>query len=113
MQRIEFDVTTGEKRVVQLTPDEVAAIQAGIAAGTGYVPQEVTRFQARAALLQAGLLDDVESLVFSAEADRMLQLAYEAATFKRHSQFVHAMALQLGLTEQQLDDLFIAAAKIE
>ena len=77
------------------------------------VPEEVTRFQARAALLQAGLLDEVESLVFAAGADRMLQLAYEAATFKRHSQFVQAMAQQLDLSERQLDGLFIAAAQIE
>lgn len=32
MERIEINVTTGEKKVVQLTPEEVEIIQARIAA---------------------------------------------------------------------------------
>lgn len=78
------------------------------------VPQEVTRFQARAALYQAGLLDGVESLIAAPEADRMLVLAWQdALTFKRHSSFVQAMAQQLSLGESQLDELFISASNIE
>lgn len=78
------------------------------------VPQEVTRFQARAALYQAGLLDEVELLIAATETDRMLVLAWQdALTFKRHSSFVQAMSQQLGLSESQLDELFISASSIE
>lgn len=78
------------------------------------VPQEVTRFQARAALYQAGWLDEVEALIATPETDRMLVLAWQdALAFKRQSPFVQAMAQQLGLSEPQLDGLFIAAAQIE
>ena len=78
------------------------------------VPQEVTRFQARAALYQAGWLDEVEALIAAPETDRMLVLAWQdALTFKRQSPCVQAMAQQLGLSEPQLDGLFITAAGIE
>lgn len=78
------------------------------------VPQEVTRFQARAALYQAGLLGDVETVMSEPYTDMMLKLAWQdAQTFKRTSSFVLGIAKQLGLTEQQLDDLFITAGGIE
>ncbi|KMJ53839.1 hypothetical protein ACG97_06260 [Vogesella sp. EB] len=74
----------------------------------------MTRFQARAALYQAGWLDEVEALIAAPETDRMLVLAWQdALTFKRQSPFVQAMAKQLGLSEPQLDGLFITAAGIE
>lgn len=78
------------------------------------VPQEVTRFQARAALYQAGLLDEVEAMIVAPSTDRMLQLAWQdALTFKRDSAFVAGMAASLGLSDPQLDALFIAAAEIQ
>lgn len=78
------------------------------------VPNEVTRFQARAALYQAGWLDEIEALIVAPETDRILVLAWQdALAFNRQSPFVREMAQQLGLTEQQLDDLFITAAQIE
>lgn len=77
-------------------------------------PQEVTRFQARAALYQAGLLDQVEASIAAPDTDMMLKLAWQdAQTFKRNSQFVSGMALKLGLSEQQIDSLFVAASQIE
>lgn len=74
------------------------------------VPQVVTRFQARLALFQQGLLEAVEMAI--AGADRPTQLAYEAGTFERHSPVVVGMAQALGLTDGQLDDLFILAATL-
>lgn len=76
------------------------------------VPQEVSRFQARAALMAAGLLDAADAAV-AASGDAFLQLAWKEATaFPRTSPGIAALAPSLGLTEADLDDLFRAAAVI-
>lgn len=78
------------------------------------VPQEVTRFQARAALYQSGLFEAVEAEIAKPETDMMLKLAWQdALTFKRNSSFVTGMAAILELSEEQLDKLFVLAAGIE
>lgn len=75
------------------------------------VPASVTAFQAKAALLAVGLLDDVEAAV--AAADRLVQIAWaSAATFERTSPTIAALAGAIGLDEAALDDLFRAAARI-
>ena len=77
------------------------------------IPQTVTRFQARAALYQAGLLDQVETLMNDPETPTLARLAWQdAQSFERQSPTIAAMATALGLTDAQLDDLFIAAAGI-
>lgn len=76
------------------------------------VPEKVTPFQARAALRAAGLLDQVEAIVSAADATT--QDAWEYATeFRRTSPLLNGLAQQLGMTDQQLDQLFIASAAIE
>lgn len=75
------------------------------------VPQSVSAFQARAALLSNGLLDDVEAAV--AAADRLTRTAWEyAQAFERSSPTIATLAAALGLSDEQLDELFRAAAKI-
>ncbi len=75
------------------------------------VPATVSRFQARAALLQAGLLDDVNA--FIANADELTQLAWaEAVEFPRNSPMMNGLAVQFDLTQAQLDDLFRQASLI-
>jgi len=77
------------------------------------VPRSVTRFQARAALYQAGLLEAVERKLAEPATAKLAQLAYEdAEQFHRDSPTVLGMALSLGLDDAALDALFIAAAKI-
>jgi hypothetical protein len=72
----------------------------------------VSRFQAKAALLQAGLLDQVSAAL--ADADPVAQLAWaEAVEFRRMSPTILGLAATIGLTDEQLDDLFRAAAEIE
>ena len=74
----------------------------------------VTRFQARAALHLAGLLEAVETLMQDPNTDMIARLAWQdAQTFKRQSPTVLAMAAVLNLTDAQIDDLFITAAGIE
>ncbi len=76
------------------------------------VPQEVSRFQARAALLDAGLLAQADAVV-AASGNALLQLAWtDAVSFKRNSPGIAALAPALGLDDAALDDLFRAAAEI-
>ena len=75
------------------------------------VPQVVTIRQAKLALLQAGLLDDVDAAV--AQADRATQIEWEYATeVRRYWPTLLTLQTALGLTEQQVNDLFISAALI-
>lgn len=67
----------------------------------------VTMRQARLALHRVGLLTQVNSAITDPEA----QIEWEyAQTVERHSPLVQNLAAGLGLTEQQLDDLFTQAA---
>jgi hypothetical protein len=71
-----------------------------------------SRFQARAALHNAGLLAQVNA--FIADADPLVQIAWaDAVEFRRNSPTIKAMAEGLELTDAQVDDLFRAAMQIE
>lgn len=75
-------------------------------------PASVTRFQARAALSRAGLLDHVDAAI-AASGNAIAQIAWaDAQTFERGSPTVAAMAGAIGLTSAQVDELFQAAAGI-
>lgn len=114
MNRIELDVTTGEQKTIPLTDSEIAEIMAAATGASLHVPQEVTRFQALAALHIAGLLGQVEAMMADPGTDALTGLAWQnAQVFKRTSPMVLNMAQALGLSDQQLDDLFIAASQIE
>lgn len=77
------------------------------------IPSQVTRFQALAALLQAGLLPDVEAYMARPETDPFVALAWkEAQDFRRDSPIVLSLGDVLGLTQSQLDDLFKFASTI-
>lgn len=74
-------------------------------------PFSVSRFQARAALMDAGLLADAEIAVSS--MGPLEQLAWSEATeWRRDSPTIAAMSDLLGLTSEQVDELFISASKI-
>ena len=100
-------VTPQGSQIVQLTAEEEAAI----AATPQPVPAEVPQWQARRALLAAGLLTAVEAAVAAASQD--IQITWEyAPNIVRNSPFIAALAPALGLTDAQIDDLFRAAAAI-
>ena len=80
------------------------------------VPQSVTMRQARLALLHAGLLDDVDAAI-AAIPDPAQRKAAEieweyANTVERQSAFVQQLAAGLGLSAEQMDDLFVQAAAL-
>lgn len=75
------------------------------------VPQVITIRQAKLALLAAGLLDDVDDAV--AASDRATQIEWEYATdVQRNWPTIAAVASVAGLTDEQVDGLFIAAAAL-
>lgn len=76
------------------------------------VPEAVAPAQARLALARAGLLDAVNKAV-SKHPSNEVRIVWEYATaIRRDSPFIAAMAGALGLSSEQLDDLFRAAAAI-
>ncbi|SMH29794.1 hypothetical protein [Azospirillum agricola] len=77
------------------------------------VPASVSAFQARAVLHRSGLLPAVEAAM-TASDDAEARLAWEyAVEFVRAGPLLTAVAAQLGLTDEQIDDLFREAATIQ
>lgn len=77
------------------------------------IPQTVTRFQARVALVQAGHFDTIDTYIATLPKTDVKRLAWEnAAEWERTSPTLNALAVMLGLTSAQVDELFIAASKI-
>lgn len=76
------------------------------------VPQLIRIWQARAALRQAGLLDAVNAAVV-ALGGPVGDIWEYGVDISRTSPWVEQLGQQLGLTDDQIDDLFIAANAIE
>ena len=76
----------------------------------------VSMRQARLALLQAGLLSQVEAAIAAIEdagQRQAVQIEWEyAADINRAHPWVQGLADALGLNETQLDDLFVAASRL-
>ena len=78
------------------------------------IGMNVTPLQAKIALLNADLLSDVEAVIDDPSTDTLIKLAWTNATeYRRLSPMVNGIASVLGLTEHQLDALFVAAATIQ
>ena len=108
-----IDILTGE---VTLSQGAAASFAAPVTEADTLAAERATmivsRFQAKAALLAAGLLPNAEAIV--AGADAVTQLAWaEAVEFRRNSPTITALSGALGLTDTGLDDMFRAAALIE
>lgn len=75
------------------------------------VPSSVSMRQARLALLNAGLLDTVQAYIDGAPKATQIEWQY-ATDVWRARDLVSGIGSQLGLTSDQIDALFIAAAAI-
>lgn len=103
--------------VVDMTEQEVAEWQAmqSLQNNSRHVPQSVTPRQARLALLQSGLLDDVESVIAEMVGDggRAARIEWEYSTeVLRSSPMISGVQISIGMTDEQIDDLFIMAAEL-
>ncbi|MGL6245655.1 hypothetical protein [Pseudomonas sp.] len=77
------------------------------------VPRIVSRFQARAMLMQASLLEDIEAYMALQDTDAFVRLAWkDVQEFRRDSPLVASIGALFGLGDEQLDDLFRFAATI-
>lgn len=79
-------------------------------------PSVVSMRQARLALLGAGLLPQVEAAFDQMDEPERSAVIIEweyATELRRDHPLVASLAAALGLTEQQVDDLFIAASQID
>lgn len=93
----QYDQQTGE-----FTPPQQQTI----------VPAEVTIRQAELALREAGYLAAVESWVTTLDGE--LEIYWKRSqTVRRDHAFVESARVELGLTQQQMDQLFILAATKE
>ena len=81
-----------------------------------YVPQQITRAQGKAALIMQGHWQAVLDYVASIQDPTQRALAEVALndtlTWERSSPFLNAAAAGLGVTDEQLDALFIQAGGI-
>lgn len=81
------------------------------------VPESVTMKSARKALILAGIsmptIEAAFDTITDATQKELAKVDWEfSANVLRQSPLVASMATALGLTSQQVDDLFIAASKI-
>lgn len=104
----------GAPELVEMTSEEIEAHLNPPQAEP--VPQQVTRAQGKAALIQAGLWQGVLDYVSSIEDETQRALAevalHDTLHWERSSPFLNAAASALGLADEQLDDLFRQAAEI-
>jgi hypothetical protein len=77
------------------------------------IPATVTRFQALAVLAAGGYLGTIRTYINTLDVNNIQRLAWEnAVEWERTSPTLNALAVMLGLTSAQVDELFIAASNI-
>lgn len=76
------------------------------------IPKEVTAAQAQVALFDAGYLDQVEELIASHPYPKVRIWWRAARNWERSNPYIYAVALELGLSDEQVDNLFKEAAKV-
>jgi chromosome segregation ATPase len=89
-------VSTLESRIVELTAEPEVPI--------------VSRRQARLALLQMNLLERIEASL--AQSSKAVQIEYEADAWRRDNPTLVAMAEQLGMDAEQIDQFFALAGTL-
>lgn len=80
------------------------------------VPQSVSRAQGKAALIMAGkwdaVLQFVDGIADPAEKALAEVALNDTLDWRRDSPFLNTAAAAIGLTTEQLDDLFVTASAI-
>lgn len=92
-------------------PDRDQQIAAFFAANPPPPPDSVSMRQARLALNVAGLLTQIDAAVQAADAATQINWEYASAV-ERTNSLVATVAAGLGLTSDQIDDLFRQAATL-
>ena len=81
-----------------------------------FVPQQVTNAQGTVVLIQAGLWPHVVAYVNAIEDPIQKAIAevalYKTTHWQRNSPFLNQAATALGITQSQMDQLFIQASEV-
>jgi hypothetical protein len=108
-----WDSETSQQLERDCTPEEVAEIELRKLPKPTPTPQVVTMRQARLALLGAGKLAGVTAAInaLPSQQKEAAQIEWEySQTVERQRGFVLLLGAALGLTDAQLDGLFVTAA---
>ena len=114
MQRTSVNVMTGEVTVVDLTPEEIAALPPFAPP----VMPTITRRQLRLALLRLGITGAmVEAKIATMPGNAATREAamiewQDATTYERNHSLVVILGASLGLTEAQIDAAWMEAATL-
>jgi hypothetical protein len=92
----------------------VAELEAELASGVDEngVPTVITPLQGRIALKRANLLDAVEAAIVQANGETQIWWEYSTLWHRTHP-VLNALGTSLGLSSEQIDDLFRVAGAIE
>lgn len=101
----------GVAREVRLSTEAEAAERARWAAYQPKPVAQVTAAQAEMALYDAGLYDAYVSAVALHPYQPIRIWAAKANVWERKHPYIAAFAAEIGLTEDQIDTLFLAASK--
>ena len=74
------------------------------------VPFSITQRQARLIMLERGILDTVEDTLKTLP-EKYIEWSY-ASSIERTSPLINEMAVNLGLTAEVVDEMFISASKL-
>lgn len=110
MKKTVVNCETGEVTVVDMTPEEVAADEAAAAAWeaqkAAQVPEQVPMWAVRTVLQNDGLFDQAQTLI-NESGDAALKNIWEYGNFAiRNSRAINVLAIELGLTDAQVDQMF-------
>lgn len=100
-------------------PASLVAVPGGPPEPPAPVPQVVSRFQGREAMWQTphgdtSLFEAAEAVINDPATPAMYRRAWaDLQEFRRDSEMLIAIAATLGLTAQDLDNLFIVAASLK
>ena len=77
------------------------------------LPLVISSYQAKVALMNAGLYNAVVSVINSQSCPAKVKLAWqEGISFEINNPMVKWVAGTLNITSQQLEDLFLAASRV-
>jgi hypothetical protein len=110
----EYDSATHQPGVVPIWNEQTGTVQMNVVESPQIpptVPQEVTMRQARLYLLGAGLLPTVNAAISTMNEAAKIEWEYSNAV-RRQEPLVAGMKSILGLTDAQLDQMFIDASLI-
>lgn len=107
-----IDDETGERvsGLFDMSEEQINALEASRAP---YVPEQVSAAQALLALHNANLLDEVEAAIETVDYAPIRIYWQRQATWRRAHPYIQAVQAELGWSDEQIDQLFLAAEALD